>query len=776
MLPRSRFETLREAATIRLQSAPRDLSFRDGATKLPSTVDHAAAPLLESSTNDASYLSGEAAALLDRLLQLRLLDPTSLDHFLCARQDRLGEFDTEQRLGQALVQDNLLTDYQLDRILAGSTHGLLLGNYRVLRNIGSGGMGVVFLAEHCLMRRRVAVKVLPIDEECPPSIRERFYAEMRVLAELQHENIVLAIDAGEAPGPVATLPTLVYLVMELVEGGDLEHHVIEHGQMAVSPACHIIRQVASGLQAAHDRHLVHRDLKPSNILLGPGGVAKLVDFGLARQFCSRLTDHRVLLGSLEFMPPEQSHDPSSVGKQADIYGLGATLFWMLTGEPPYPLGQKLSNSLRRLREEEPRRLRDLLPVVPPALDQLMSRLLARNPADRPGSPLAVMDALRPFLTDEPATIRLTPEEIPERRVLIVDDEEGACQLHRLVLERMGCRCIEARDGASALAELERGTFDLVLLDLRLPDMNGYDLCRRIREGAAGTALKIIIVSGNSDADSLAEALPRGADDYIAKPFHARQMRAKVQHAFRNRDAQQRSRMLADELLQANRRLRQSIEAREYDVRQAQNALLFTMAKMAESRDGETPGHLRRLQAYARALARAAATRPGWAGIVDERYLEQLDRCIPLHDIGKLGLTDDVLLKPAALSKSERLLMETHPVIGDRILEALAREHGTSLEFLGMARSVVRHHHERYDGRGYPDRLEGDAIPTSARLAALADVYDALRRARPHKRAMPHAEAIRVMLHESQGQFDPVLLKCLEACAADFERIYREMPD
>jgi eukaryotic-like serine/threonine-protein kinase len=776
MLPQSRFETLREATTMRLQSLPRDLGVRDGAAKLSSTVDHPVPPLHESNANDSSYLTCEAAMLLDKLLQLRLLEPNSVDHFLCARQDRLGEFDTELRLGQALVQDNLLTDYQLDRVLAGSTHGLVLGNYRVLRNIGSGGMGVVFLAEHCLMRRRVAVKVLPIDEDCPPSIRERFYAEMRVLAELQHENIVLAIDAGETAAPVANLPTLLYLVMELVEGGDLEHHVIEHGPMAVSPACHIIRQVASGLQAAQDRHLIHRDIKPSNILLGPGGMAKLVDFGLARQFCSRLTDHRVLLGSLEFMPPEQSHDPSAVGKQADIYSLGATLFWMLTGEPPHPLGQKVSSSLRRLREEEPRRLSDLLPVVPPALDQLMMRLLARNPADRPGSALAVMDALRPFLTDEPATIRLTPEEIPERRVLIVDDEESACQLHRMVLERIGCRCIEARDGAAALTELERGTFDLVLLDLHLPDINGYELCRRMREETAGTAMKIIIVSGHGDADALAEALPRGADDYISKPFHARQLKAKVQHAFRNRDAQQRSRLLADELLQANRRLRQSIEAREYDVRQAQNALLFTMAKMAESRDGETPGHLRRLQAYARLLAKAATARPGWVGVVDERFLEHLDRCIPLHDIGKLGLPDKVLLKPAVLSKSERQLMETHPLIGDRILEALAREHGTSLEFLGMARSVVRHHHERYDGRGYPDRLAGDAIPASARLAAVADVYDALRRARPHKQAMPHTEAIRVMLHGSSGQFDPVLLRCLEVCAADFERIYREIPD
>ena len=133
------------------------------------------------------------------------------------------------------------------------------------------------------------------------------------------------------------------------------------------------------------------------------------------------------------------------------------------------------------------------------------------------------------------------------------------RLHRTVLERIGCQCVEAKDAATALAEAERGPFDLVLLDVQLPDGNGYDVCRRLRESGMGTALKIIIVSGMGDVDTLAEALPRGADDYIAKPFHPRQMKAKVQHAFRTRDAQQRSRVQADELLQVNRRLRQSLE-------------------------------------------------------------------------------------------------------------------------------------------------------------------------------------------------------------------------
>jgi len=136
----------------------------------------------------------------------------------------------------------------------------------------------------------------------------------------------------------------------------------------------------------------------------------------------------------------------------------------------------------------------------------------------------------------------------------------------------------------------------------------------------------------------------------------------------------------------------------------------------------------------------------------------------------------VLLKPSALNKTERALVETHVLIGDRILEALGREHGTSLEFLGTARAIVRHHHERWDGKGYPDRLAGEAIPAAARLTAVADVYDALRRRRQHKAALSHADALNVLIHQSDGQFEPHLVRALLACHGELEQIYREIPE
>ncbi len=442
-----------------------------------------------------------------------------------------------------------------------------------------------------------------------------------------------------------------------------------------------------------------------------------------------------------------------------------------------------------LQQEPPRRLRDLRPDVPEALDNLIAQMLERNPLRRPATPLAVMNALMPFLVEDLGTIAETPSGHrderptrpaagPRRRALIVDDEHTVRVLNRVILQSLGCDCVEAKDGASALSAAmstgpHGGPFDLVLLDLNLPDMEGYELCRRLRELSTNQHLKIIVVSGRGDQNELAESLPRGADDYIPKPFEPRQLLAKVGHALRLVDAQERIYILKEQLMLTNDQLQQSLKSRAEDMRQAHDALLFTMAKMAESRDGETPGHLRRLQLYAHVLTEQAARKAPWQGLVDERFLDDLERCIPLHDIGKIGLPESVLLKPGALTPSERTLVETHPLIGDRLLEVLGQEHGHSLEFLGMARAIVRHHHERYDGRGYPDRLSGEEIPAAARVAAIADVYDALRRQRQHKAAMPHEKAIYI-LHNSPGQFDPTLLTALSVCAEEFERIYRDI--
>lgn len=335
-------------------------------------------------------------AFLAGLVRAQMLGASAVGEFLAENANRLPELADAETLGQELVKNGLLTEYQLGRIMAGTTNGMILGNHRVLDRLGRGSMGVVYLAEHLFLKRHVAVKVVRVDDDARAALVERFYAEMRVLAELHHPHVVTAYDAGKIAAAGIKSPALLYLVMELVPGGNLDEYVRTNGPASVSQACLWISQAARAVQAAHDRQLIHRDIKPSNLLLTRDGRVKVVDFGLVRQFCSQLTERRMLLGTVSYMAPEQSIDPTTVGSQADIYGLGATLFWLLTGATPYPETKTVRQALNQLQEEQPRRLSGLRPEIPEALDTLVARMVDRDPIRRPALPLTVARALEPF--------------------------------------------------------------------------------------------------------------------------------------------------------------------------------------------------------------------------------------------------------------------------------------------------------------------------------------------------------------------------------------------
>jgi serine/threonine protein kinase len=226
---------------------------------------------------------------------------------------------------------------------------------------------------------------------------ERFANEIRVLAELNHPNIVMAHEAGEVPAAGPRNPALLYLAMELVQGNDLEQEVMAKGRADIPTGCEWIRQAALGIQAAHDRHVIHRDLKPSNMLLSSDGQVKVVDFGLVKDFSGNLTNPHALLGTVEFMAPEQSRDPTKVSAQADIYGLGASLFWLLAGEPPYPHVDSMAAAVKALQQNMPRRLRSVRPDVPESLDAFVAAMLHPDPARRPAKPATIANTLAAFV-------------------------------------------------------------------------------------------------------------------------------------------------------------------------------------------------------------------------------------------------------------------------------------------------------------------------------------------------------------------------------------------
>jgi response regulator RpfG family c-di-GMP phosphodiesterase len=362
------------------------------------------------------------------------------------------------------------------------------------------------------------------------------------------------------------------------------------------------------------------------------------------------------------------------------------------------------------------------------------------------------------------------------RLLIVDDEPANRALCRNILETICGQCCEAPDGEAALRAIESQRFDLVLLDIDMPKLNGREVLQRIRERPTTPHLKVIMFSGRVSGDDLAQLMRAGADDFLSKPFTAVQLRERVKAALRLKDAQDREDLGNRRIRAMNRELEKTLTARNSDLVHARNALVLSLAELVTARDSETGGHLRRLQHYCTCLCEAAAETSTFVGQIDAEFISLLECCAPLHDIGKVGIPDVILLKPGRFTPEERKVMETHTVIAAEVLQKVALQHSGALGFLHMAIDVARHHHERYDGLGYPDRLAADQIPLAARVVAIADVYDALRSPRIYKPGMGHAEALDVLLGEV-GHFDPALLEVFRTkCTGEFERLYGHLQD
>jgi response regulator RpfG family c-di-GMP phosphodiesterase len=714
--------------------------------------------------------------LLEKLLASGLIFLEDWEQLPAAVRDGLDLLCEKTELLPRLVELKLLTPFQAEQVTAGKTDALLLANYRLLEPLGQGGMGAVYRAIHTRLRRPVAVKLLPFSADQDGRLLRRFYSEMQAVGQLQHPNIVATLDAGEVPCPERPGYVIHYYVMEYVPGENLEDAVLRHGPLPPHKACDVIHQVACALAETHKHSLVHRDIKPSNILVTPEGQAKLLDFGVARYLRTRLTDPGIVVGTLGYMAPEQARDASSVDVRADVYGLGATLFWCLTGRPP-----------------DPDAGRGRATGVSAALDAVVARMTAADPAERYPDPQAVLRALLPFLRPDSAILGpVLTARVPSggrgvrpatavgcgrpRQVLIVDDEARIRGLCRAALQSEERVCDEAANGSVALRALADRPYDLVLLDVDMPEVNGLEVLRALREAPPCPHLKVIMCSGRATPDEMSKMLLAGADDYVAKPFSLVQLRSRVTAALRLKEAQDRSDVLNRELLALVAQLEQNLSARDSDLLHARSALVLALARLVERRTAESSGHLRRLQRYTRCLAEEAGTLPAFADRVDAGFVQMVECCAPLHDIGNVALPDHILLKPGKLTADEQLSMQMHTIIGGDILKEVAKQHGSALAFLFMAGDIARHHHERYDGSGYPDRLAGDDVPLAAQFVALGDVYDALRCRRPHRPALSHAAAIQVMTELTPGHFNPALLEVLRRRAAHLERIYRELSD
>jgi putative two-component system response regulator len=355
-----------------------------------------------------------------------------------------------------------------------------------------------------------------------------------------------------------------------------------------------------------------------------------------------------------------------------------------------------------------------------------------------------------------------------QKVLIVDDDPAIVRIFRAIL-RADYVVESAASGEEALALVPRCQPGVVLLDLVLPGIDGFETCRRIKATPAGQSMQIIVVSGKSSRQDQLRAYDMKADDYIAKPIEVYTLCSRVRLHFQLRENLIRTAAIRGEIESQNSELRRLAEQRAEEITATQDLAVFTLAKVAESRDQETGGHVLRMREYAQILAEELHSDGPYADQIDRQFLDDLYRSSPLHDIGKVGIRDDILLKPGKLTRQEFALMRQHTTIGANILDqAVMGARGGG--FLTMAALIARFHHERFNGTGYPAGLRGAMIPLPARIVALADVYDALTSERPYKRALSAEQSRAIIEAESGRHFDPVIVAAFQTRFGDFCRI------
>lgn len=323
-----------------------------------------------------------------------MVDEARLTEFLHRRQAGRGLSADPQAAAGEMVADGLITNFQAEQFLLGKWRGFTVGKYKLLERVGVGGMGQVFLCEHMFIKRRVAVKVLPPAKAEQPAALGRFYREARAAGSLEHPNIVRTFDIDQDGD-------LHYIVMEYVDGSNLLDLVKRFGPMEIGRAVHYIRQIAGGLEYAFQSGIIHRDIKPGNMLVDRQGTAKLLDMGLARFYQDQtdmLTvkyDDKIVLGTADYVAPEQVANSHAVDVRADIYSLGASLYFLLAGHPPFPTGT-VSQKLLWHRTKDPTPIRQLRPEVPDGLAAIVARMMNKDRCARPQTPAEVAAALEPW--------------------------------------------------------------------------------------------------------------------------------------------------------------------------------------------------------------------------------------------------------------------------------------------------------------------------------------------------------------------------------------------
>lgn len=353
-------------------------------------------------------------------------------------------------------------------------------------------------------------------------------------------------------------------------------------------------------------------------------------------------------------------------------------------------------------------------------------------------------------------------------IMVVDDSLINLNMMSELLNDYGYQTCPMFNGSQALESAKLLPPDLVLMDIEMPEMNGFEACRKFKSVDALKDIPIIFVSGLSDASDKVKAYEVGGVDYVSKPYQIEEINIRIQSHLKQHQLEQGLKQQRDALRRKTQQLAD-------EIKESQVATVFALASLAEHHDNETGKHMERVGIFCHMLAEHLSALPRLADQIDANFIRSITHASSLHDIGKVGIPDNVLLKPGKLTVEEFDVMKTHTFIGSSMLKVISNWYPGN-PFLRMGLFITQSHHEKWDGTGYPQKLRGEAIHLSARIMALADVYDAMRSKRHYKEASSHEQARETIVAESGKHFDPDVVAAFLAMESEFRDIWEDMGD
>lgn len=637
---------------------------------------------------------------------------------------------------------------------------LVASRYEILGAMGRGGMGVVYKAHDRVLDEAVALKVLRPEIASDPEMTRRFQSEIKLARKVTHRNVCRIHEYGQDGG-------LAYISMELVAGTDLKEVVRVQGGLMAEGAFDVALEIAAGLQAIHDVGIIHRDLKTQNILIDSRGLVRLLDFGIAKEGGTQLTATGMIVGTPEYMSPEQARG-ERIDLRSDVYALGIVVFELFTGRVPFKGDSAVALLYRQVHEPPP--LDD--PSLPPAAVPVLRRALAKDPSERYASVRELAGALRGAQAEHqggPAAALEPPAEAAP-----------ASSPGPLASAAEAAALVEATSRVAAALEEERSTAALLeVVAGAAADLVGAEASRVVLFNAAGS-FRFVEAAGGTGAEALAGTsvapgqglaalaldtekplvLERGAEHprffpptdelgasrpgLVCVPLARGPVRGALlvagrEPAFSSRELELAARFARHAVLalEATARRERALDAFDH--------LSEVLVSFIERVDTRYPQHSRATAALADAVA------PRFA--LSETQQLQLHFAALLHDVGKLRLDPELLRAEGALGDEQKERLQEHVVLGVQLVAPLA----PWPELI----EIIHAHHERWDGHGYPRGLAGDAIPLGARILAVADAYDAMTASSRMTPAQAFAE-----LERSAGQFDPHVVEAFVSVHKD----------